>query len=190
MKELLNFLLVLVGNFHAVLLLKPEAISKEGKADAFMFALGSGAVAETDAKVGGVRVLPIDPSPEAMARLRKFVPVAYATKLEPRKGLVGILEPTMVYAYDYLVLANSKVPDEAVYKLVKIMHDNKSALVAGFGALAGFQPERMAKAIVKATTHYEDAKIIAEVSKEIGVPMRGIEISAIPEQEILAKRGW
>lgn len=117
----------------------------EGKADAFMFALGSGAVAETDAKVGGVRVLPIDPSPEAMARLRKFVPVAYATKVEPRKGLVGIIEPTMVYAYDYLVLANSKVPDEAVYKLVKIMHGNKPALVAGFGALVGFQPERMAK---------------------------------------------
>jgi TRAP transporter TAXI family solute receptor len=117
----------------------------EGKADTFMFALGAGAVAETDAKVGGLRVLPIDPSPEAMARLRKFIPVAYATKLEPAKGRFGILEPTMVYAYDYLVLANAKVPDDAVYKLAKAMHNHKKDLVAGFGPLAGFQPDRMAK---------------------------------------------
>jgi TRAP transporter TAXI family solute receptor len=117
----------------------------EGKADTFMFALGAGAVAETDAKVGGVRVLPIDPSPEAMARLRKLIPVAYATKLEPRKGLVGILEPTMVYAYDYLVLANSKVPDAAVYNLTKVLHDNKDGLAASFAALRGFNPKRMAK---------------------------------------------
>jgi TRAP transporter TAXI family solute receptor len=117
----------------------------EGKADTFMFALGAGAVAETDAKVGGVRVLPIDPSPEAMARLRKFIPVAYATKLEPRKGLVGVLEPTMVYAYDYLILANSKVADDAVYKLTKILHDNKDGLAEGFAALRGFNPKRMAK---------------------------------------------
>ena len=117
----------------------------EGKADTFMFALGAGAVAETDAKVGGIRVLPTDPSPEAMARMRKFIPVAYATKLEPAKGRVGVLEPTTVYAYDYLVLANKNVPDDVVYKLTKVMHDNKAALAAGFAPLNGFQPGRMAK---------------------------------------------
>ena len=106
----------------------------EGKADAFNFALGAGKVAETDAKVGGIRALPIDPSPEAMARLRKWVPVAYATKVEPGKGRAGINEPTMLFAYDYLVLASTKVPDDAVYKLTKILHDNKAALVAGIPA--------------------------------------------------------
>ncbi len=44
-----------------------------------------------------------------MARLRKFIPVAYATQLKPGKGRVGIDEPTWVYAYDYLVLTNDKV---------------------------------------------------------------------------------
>jgi hypothetical protein len=117
----------------------------QGKADVFMFALGSGKVSETDAQVGGVRVLPVDPSPEAMARLRKFIPVAYATKLEPGKGLLGIVEPTWIYAYDYLVLANDKVADDVAYKLAKIMHDNKPALAAGFGALSGFDPGRMVK---------------------------------------------
>jgi hypothetical protein len=117
----------------------------QGKADVFMFALGSGKVSETDAQVGGVRVLPVDPSPEAMARLRKFIPVAYAIKLEPGKGRVGVLGPTWVYAYDYLVLTNDKVPDDVAYKLAKVMHDNKAALAAGFGGLSEFDPARMVK---------------------------------------------
>jgi TRAP transporter TAXI family solute receptor len=66
----------------------------KGKADAFMFAIGSGKVAEIDAQVGGVRVLPVDPSPEAMARMRKFIPVAYPSELAPGKGRLGITEPT------------------------------------------------------------------------------------------------
>jgi TRAP transporter TAXI family solute receptor len=137
----------------------------EGKADTFMFALGAGAVAETDAKVGGVRVLPTDPSPDAMARMRKFIPVAYATKLEPRPGLVGVLEPTMVYAYDYLVLANTKVPDDAVYKLVKVMHDNKDALAAGFGALRDFDPKRMAKDMGPVKFHPGAVKYYQEIGQ-------------------------
>jgi TRAP transporter TAXI family solute receptor len=137
----------------------------EGKADTFMFALGAGAVAETDAKVGGIRVLPTDPSPEAMARLRKFIPVAYATKLEPRPGLVGILEPTMVYAYDYLVLANSKVADDAVYKLAKIIHDNKDSLANSFAALRGFNPARMAKDTAPVQFHPGAIKFYQEVGQ-------------------------
>jgi pyridoxal 5'-phosphate synthase pdxS subunit len=43
---------------------------------------------------------------------------------------------------------------------------------------------------VKATTHYRDAGIIAEVSRGTGTAMKGLEIAAIPEAEILAKRGW
>ena len=47
-----------------------------------------------------------------------------------------------------------------------------------------------AKAIVKATTHYKDAKIIAEVSKGLGEAMPGKDIKQIPAEELLAKRGW
>jgi pyridoxal 5'-phosphate synthase pdxS subunit len=48
----------------------------------------------------------------------------------------------------------------------------------------------MANAIVQATTHFEDAKILADVSRGLGAPMRGLELAAIPEAERLAVRGW
>jgi pyridoxal 5'-phosphate synthase pdxS subunit len=47
-----------------------------------------------------------------------------------------------------------------------------------------------AKAIVEATTHYENPQLIAEASKDLGPAMVGIEISTIPERELLASRGW
>src|SRR3990172_13186027 len=104
----------------------------------------------------------------------------------------------------------------APYELVKYVHDNgklpvvnfsvggiatpaDAALMMQLGAEGNFvgsgifkseNPEKMAKAIVKATTHFRDAAIIAEVSRGTGEAMKGLEIGAIPENEILAKRGW
>jgi hypothetical protein len=115
-----------------------------GKSDAFNFALGAGKVTETDAKVGGIRALPFDPSPEAFERVRKFVPVAYAERLRAGQ-FVGVSESTWVMAYDYLVLTNSRMPEDAVYKLTRILHRNKAALVSGFKPLGSFNPARMAK---------------------------------------------
>jgi pyridoxal 5'-phosphate synthase pdxS subunit len=48
----------------------------------------------------------------------------------------------------------------------------------------------MAKAIVKATTHYNNADIIAETSKSLGSAMPGLDIKSIPPEELLASRGW
>jgi pyridoxal 5'-phosphate synthase pdxS subunit len=60
----------------------------------------------------------------------------------------------------------------------------------GSGIFKSGNPAQRAKAIVEATTHYNDPYIIAEVSKGLGEAMVGIEISAIPEHELLAVRGW
>jgi pyridoxal 5'-phosphate synthase pdxS subunit len=60
----------------------------------------------------------------------------------------------------------------------------------GSGIFKSSEPARMAKAIVEATTHYTDAKLVAEVSRGLGEPMRGISIDAIPAPERLAVRGW
>jgi pyridoxal 5'-phosphate synthase pdxS subunit len=71
-----------------------------------------------------------------------------------------------------------------------MMHLGAEGVFVGSGIFKSEDPEKMAKAIVKATTHYQDPAIIAEVSRGTGAAMRGLEIGAIPENEILAKRGW
>ena len=60
----------------------------------------------------------------------------------------------------------------------------------GSGIFKSAEPAPRAKAIVQATTHYKDAKIIAEVSRGLGKAMPGIEISTLKPEEHLATRGW
>jgi pyridoxal 5'-phosphate synthase pdxS subunit len=60
----------------------------------------------------------------------------------------------------------------------------------GSGIFKSGDPALRAAAIVKATTHYQDPAILAEVSRNLGEPMVGRQISAIPEGELLAGRGW
>jgi pyridoxal 5'-phosphate synthase pdxS subunit len=60
----------------------------------------------------------------------------------------------------------------------------------GSGIFKSGDPARRAAAIVKATTHYNDATILAEVSKDLGEPMVGRNISTMPEIEKIAGRGW
>ena len=71
-----------------------------------------------------------------------------------------------------------------------MMQLGAEGVFVGSGIFKSSNPEVRAKAIVKATTHYTDAGIIAEVSKNLGEAMPGLEISQIPEDELLAKRGW
>jgi pyridoxal 5'-phosphate synthase pdxS subunit len=60
----------------------------------------------------------------------------------------------------------------------------------GSGIFKSEDPARTARAIVQATTHFDDPAIIAEVSKGLGAPMRGLALEAIGEGERLAVRGW
>jgi pyridoxal 5'-phosphate synthase pdxS subunit len=71
-----------------------------------------------------------------------------------------------------------------------MMQLGADGVFVGSGIFKSSNPEAMAKAIVKATTHFKDAKIIAEVSKNLGGAMPGKDIKQIPEAELLAKRGW
>jgi pyridoxal 5'-phosphate synthase pdxS subunit len=71
-----------------------------------------------------------------------------------------------------------------------VMQLGAEGVFVGSGIFKSEDPARMANAIVQATTHFEDAKIIADVSKGLGAPMRGLEMATIPEAERLAVRGW
>ncbi len=60
----------------------------------------------------------------------------------------------------------------------------------GSGIFKSSDPARRAKAIVEATTHYNDPAILAEISKGLGEPMAGTGVRDLPETERLAVRGW
>ena len=52
------------------------------------------------------------------------------------------------------------------------------------------EQERRARAIVQAVTHYNRPDVLAQVSENLGTPMKGLEVGEIPEEQLLAKRGW
>ena len=60
----------------------------------------------------------------------------------------------------------------------------------GSGIFKSADPARRAKAIVEATTHFRDAKLVAAVSRGLGEAMRGLSLDSIPAPERLAVRGW
>jgi len=71
-----------------------------------------------------------------------------------------------------------------------MMQLGADGVFVGSGIFKSSDPEVRARAIVKATTHYQDPKIIAEVSKNLGKAMPGLDIRQIPPEELLAPRGW
>jgi pyridoxal 5'-phosphate synthase pdxS subunit len=64
------------------------------------------------------------------------------------------------------------------------------AVFVGSGIFKSADPATRAKAIVKATTHYQDAKILAEVSRGLGDAMPGLEIGQIEPEKLIQHRGW
>lgn len=64
------------------------------------------------------------------------------------------------------------------------------AVFVGSGIFKSSDPEKRARAIVKANTHYNDPKAVLEASEELGEAMPGLEISKLAESELLQTRGW
>jgi pyridoxal 5'-phosphate synthase pdxS subunit len=64
------------------------------------------------------------------------------------------------------------------------------AVFVGSGIFKSSDPAARARAIVRATTHYKDAKSVADAARGLGEPMKGIDMAALPEAERLQTRGW
>jgi len=64
------------------------------------------------------------------------------------------------------------------------------AVFVGSGVFKSADPERMARAIVEATTHFDDFALIAELSTNLGSAMRGLDVATMAEAEKLQTRGW
>ncbi|MBS5787020.1 MAG: pyridoxal 5'-phosphate synthase lyase subunit PdxS [Clostridioides difficile] len=71
-----------------------------------------------------------------------------------------------------------------------MMQLGSDGVFVGSGIFKSDNPQKRADAIVKAVTNYNDPKLLAEISKDIGGAMSGISVSTLPEDEKLAVRGW
>ena len=71
-----------------------------------------------------------------------------------------------------------------------MMQLGAEGVFVGSGIFKSSDPPARARAIVKATAHYQDPAIIAEASKGLGEAMPGLDIKTIPTEELLATRGW
>jgi pyridoxal 5'-phosphate synthase pdxS subunit len=71
-----------------------------------------------------------------------------------------------------------------------MMQLGANGVFVGSGIFKSEDPESRAKAIVQATTHFNDPKILAELSKGLGAAMPGLDISEIAEGDLIQNRGW
>jgi pyridoxal 5'-phosphate synthase pdxS subunit len=71
-----------------------------------------------------------------------------------------------------------------------VMQLGAEAVFVGSGIFKSSDPAQRAKAIVRATTHYNEPQIVAECCEDLGEAMRGIDVSKLDEKELLQTRGW
>ncbi len=116
---------------------------ESGNVDATFFSLSSGRTKQADAAVGGIRILPVEASEEANARLQEIAPGSWISVINPGPNFPGVSEPIGAYTTPFVLLTSTYVSDDVVYDLVKAIHENKEALVASAGAFNGFDPSAM-----------------------------------------------
>jgi pyridoxal 5'-phosphate synthase pdxS subunit len=127
--------------------------------------------------LGEIRRLQNLPEEEVMA-FAKEIGAPYEIAMETRK--LGRM-PVVNFAAGGIA-----TPADAAL----MMQLGVDGVFVGSGIFKSGDPARRAAAIVKATTHYSDPYILAEVSRNLGEPMVGRQVSAIPETELIAQRGW
>lgn len=115
----------------------------EGSADVAIVVVGAGNSREYDASFG-IRYLSFDDSPDALERMRQYLPQNYLQEM-PAGSVPGMAEDTVVNVFDYSFFANADVSEEMVYNAVKALWEKESDLLAGGPFWNGFAKESMGK---------------------------------------------
>ena len=116
-----------------------------GRADVFLFALGSAKTTEVDAAVGGIRALPLPDNAQSLASIKKHFPASYIQVFQPKQGVAGVAEPTPIQHYDGVMVTHAKMSDQQVYDLTKALWENAEAVAKGSPTLVDFSTASMAK---------------------------------------------
>jgi pyridoxal 5'-phosphate synthase pdxS subunit len=142
---------------------------------------GSGDIVEAvrhiRAVVGGIRRLTTLRDDELMAEAKELGAPFELVRLVARDGKLPVPN---------FSAGGIATPADAAL----VMQLGAEAVFVGSGIFKSEDPDRRAQAIVRATTHYLDAKIVAEVSEGLGEPMRGLDTSKLDEKQLLQTRGW
>ena len=135
------------------------------------------AVRHLRAITDGIRKLTIIPEEELMTEAKNLgAPYELAREVRELKRLPVVL----------FCAGGVATPADAAL----VMRLGSDGVFVGSGIFKSSDPLRTGKAIVKATTHFEDPAILAEVSRGLGDPMRGIELKTLPPEQLMASRGW
>jgi pyridoxal 5'-phosphate synthase pdxS subunit len=135
------------------------------------------AVRHMRAVTDSIRKLVNTPQDELMARSKELgAPFALVAEIHKTGKL-----PVVNYA-----AGGVATPADAAL----MMQPGAEGVFVGSGIFKASNPEVRGKAIVKATTHFQDPEIIAEVSKNLGEAIKGLDIKQLKPEELLAPRGW
>jgi len=135
------------------------------------------AVRHMRAVMDGIRKLVNTPQDELMARAKEMgAPFELVAEIHKTGKL-----PVVNYA-----AGGVATPADAAL----MMQLGAEGVFVGSGIFKASNPEVRGKAIVKATTHFQDPEIIAEVSKNLGEAIKGLDIKQLKPEELLAPRGW
>ena len=115
----------------------------KGQVDGSLSSLGGARLRRAAAKVGGIRILGMFNTPEAVARMQSGYPNSYLVQLKPGKRSIGVEKPIWVMAFDMVLMTSTKTSDETVYSSVKALHGGKAAMVKISPVFRRFDPKNM-----------------------------------------------
>jgi len=136
-----------------------------------------GAVRHIRAVMDGIRRLQMLPEEELMTEAKNLGAPYELVREVAQKGKLPVVN---------FSAGGCATPADAAL----MMRLGAEGVFVGSGIFKSGDPLKRARAIVRATTHFEDPGIIAEVSRNLGEPMVGINLDKLPEHEQMARRGW
>ena len=161
-----------------------EALRRIGEGAAMMRTKGEAgtgniveAVRHMRAIMDGIRRLQILPEEELMTEAKNLGAPYELVREVAQKGKLPVVN---------FSAGGVATPADAAL----MMRLGAEGIFVGSGIFKSGNPLARAKAIVRATTHFQDPEILAEVSRNLGEPMVGINLDQLPEQELMARRGW
>lgn len=133
-----------------------------GAVDAAIFSPGSGAVAQADVALGGIRFLAVPDTPEADAIIRSRTPGAFLGHVRPLPNRPGIDGVMAMMTGTFVLLAGAEVPDAQVSAVLAALNENRDALSATFPGLAAMTDDLIASPVEGLPLHPGAAAYFAE----------------------------